>query len=210
MTEPQTRSEQGVISAIDGASGTVDTTSGPVRFGVATCIGFDPVIGLHVRVEGIRDFPTLGARAALVVPLHDDGPCSIEGRVAAETQRQRAVERLPYRIEDAERWLTDDPDHHVRADRFGESGAGLEMVRRLQSAGAARVALLGRGSTPPDRMEIEVPDDSDAREAILTVLRAEFKELGEDFAVGSVAGSGTRALLRQPPPGVLVWELWWD
>jgi hypothetical protein len=141
-------------------------------------------VGLEVWIMALRELPIVGARATLVNLTGQTDSEAIEDRVRRDIERAQAAELVDWRIDDAAQWLTDHPDQYA-ADRFGEPGSALAMVRELRAAGAVSVALVGSGPrerNAPNSMQLELPFERSARESIFAILAREWERYNEDFS----------------------------
>ncbi len=174
---------RGAITELSGQSGTIETSAGLVRFGVTACSGFVPTVGQQVWIMAVRELPILGLRATLVNLTGDAESESVDDRVRAAHERVMAAEQQEWRIDDAAGWLAEHPQGYA-ADRFAEDGSALAMVNELLAAGAVRVVLVGTGPrdrNAPNAMELQLPVDGSARQALFAIFEREWELCNEDF-----------------------------
>jgi hypothetical protein len=188
-----------MITEFSGESGTIVTSAGPVRFGIAACSGFVPAVGLDVSLMAFKELPIVGARATLVNLTGAAEPVSIDDRVRRDRERALAADAADWRIDDAASWLARHPDQYA-ADRFGEPGVALAMVQELLAAGAVHVALLGTGSrdrSAPNSMEIERPSDHGGRRRVFAVFEREWERYHEDFSASPDGRNEPQEITRE-------------
>ncbi len=190
---------RGTITELGGESGTIETSAGPVRFGIKACSGFVPAVGQVVWVLAVRQLPIIGPRATLVNLTGEADLESIEERVRRDLDRALAAERVTWRIDDAAAWLADQPDGYG-SDRFAERDSALAMVRELLAAGALRVSLVGSGPrdrNAPNEIEIELPIERSARQAIFAIFAREWEAYDQDFSATPDGRSAPVAITRE-------------
>jgi hypothetical protein len=190
---------RGRVTELSGESGTIETSGGPVRFGVAACSGFTPTVGLEVWVMALRELPIVGARATLVNLTGEADSESIEDRVRRDRARALAANLVDWRIDDAAQWLAEHPDEYA-ADRFSEPGSALAMMSELRAAGVVRVALVGSGPrdrNAPNSMELELPFARSARASIFAILEREWERCNEDFSASPDGRKDPQEITRE-------------